>query len=83
VYQLGCHFDPNSITVSSSPRFNMYGNEFGMGKAIAVLSGYANKFDGNVSSYQGYEEGSIDLALTLMPDAMKALESDEEFMNAV
>ncbi|WJX41386.1 hypothetical protein P8452_28746 [Trifolium repens] len=83
VYQLGCHFDPHSITVSGSPRFNMYGNEFGMGKAIAVLSGYANKFDGNVSSYQGYEEGSIDLALTLMPDAMKVLESDEEFMNAV
>ncbi|WJX35200.1 hypothetical protein P8452_23224 [Trifolium repens] len=83
VYQLGCHFDPHSITVSSSPRFDMYGNEFGMGKAIAVLSGYGNKFDGNVSSYQGYEEGSIDLALTLMPDAMKVLESDEEFMNAV
>ncbi|AES73315.2 uncharacterized acetyltransferase At3g50280 [Medicago truncatula] len=83
VYQLGRHFDPQSITVSSSPRFNMYGNEFGMGKAMAVLSGYANKFDGNVSSYQGYEHGSIDLALTLTPNAMRALELDEQFVNIV
>nr|XP_027190533.1 uncharacterized acetyltransferase At3g50280-like [Cicer arietinum] len=81
VYQLGRHFDPYSITVSSSPRFNMYGNEFGMGKAVAVLSGYANKFDGNVSSYEGYEPGTIDLALTLTPHAMMALESDPHFLN--
>lgn len=75
VYQLGLHFDPFSVTMSSSLRFNMYGNEFGMGKAVAVLSGYANKFDGNVTAYQGYEGGrSIDLAVSLSPDAMRALE---------
>ena len=83
VYQLGVHFDPCTVTMSSSPRFNMYGNEFGMGKAVAVLSGYANKNDGNVTAYQGYEgEGSIDLEICLSPDAVSALESDEEFMEA-
>ncbi|RHN70301.1 putative shikimate O-hydroxycinnamoyltransferase [Medicago truncatula] len=84
VYQLGRHFDPFSVVMSSSPRFNMYGNEFGMGKAVAVLSGYANKFDGNVTAYEGFEGGgSMDLAVSLLPNAMSALESDEDFMNAV
>ncbi|KAK4599361.1 hypothetical protein RGQ29_009434 [Quercus rubra] len=65
-------------------QFNMYGNEFGMGKAVALRSGYANKFDGKVSSYPGYEGGgSIDLEVCLLPDSMSALESDEEFMDAV
>ncbi|RZC15219.1 hypothetical protein D0Y65_008891 [Glycine soja] len=67
-----------------SPRFNMYGNEFGMGKGVAVRSGYANKFDGKVKSYSGHKGGgSIDLELCLSPDTMSALESDEEFMSAV
>ncbi|KAB1220184.1 hypothetical protein CJ030_MR3G017008 [Morella rubra] len=70
--------------MGSSPRFNMYGNEFGMGKAIALRSGYANKVDGKVSSYPGYEGGgSIDLEVCLPADSMCVLESDEEFMNAV
>ena len=55
-----------------------------MGKAVALRSGYANKFDGKVSSYPGYEGGgSIDLEVCLSPDSMSALESDKEFMNAV
>ncbi|TKY75050.1 BAHD acyltransferase DCR [Spatholobus suberectus] len=84
VYQLDMHFDSCSVTMSSSPRFNMYGNEFGMGKAVAVLSGFANKFDGNVTAYPGCEGGgSIDLEVSLSPDAMSALESDEDFMEAV
>ena len=62
----------------------MYGNEFGMGKGVAVRSGYANKFDGKVKSYSGHKGGgSIDLELCLSPDTMSALESDEEFMSAV
>ncbi|KAK7310838.1 hypothetical protein RJT34_08597 [Clitoria ternatea] len=84
VYQTHLSYDQYSVLVSSSPRFNMYGNEFGMGKAVAVLSGYANKFDGKVTSYPGYEGGgSIDFEVCLSPDTMKALESDKEFMNAV
>ncbi|KAL8128068.1 hypothetical protein AgCh_014859 [Apium graveolens] len=54
VYQPGQFFDPCSVMMGSSPRFDMYGNEFGLGKAVAVLSGYANKFDGKVTLYPGH-----------------------------
>ena len=84
IHQTGRFIDPYSVVMSSSPRFNVYGNELGMGKAVAVLSGYANKFDGKVTSYPGREGGgSIDLEVCLSPDTMSALESDQEFMNAV
>lgn len=84
VYQLGQFFDPCSIMMGSSPRFNMYGNEFGLGKAIAIRSGYANKFDGKVSLYPGIEGcGSMDLEICLPPDSMEALESDKEFMDSM
>jgi hypothetical protein len=80
VYRTDLFFDPYTVMMGSSPRFNMYGNEFGMGKALAVRSGYANKFDGKVRSYPGQEGGgSIDLEVCLSPDKMMALEADEEF----
>ncbi|EXC28183.1 putative acetyltransferase [Morus notabilis] len=83
VYQLRTLFDPHSVIMGSSPRFNKYGNEFGMGKALALRSGYANKFDGCVYCYPGHEGGgSIDLEMSLSPETMRALESDEEFMEA-
>ncbi|XP_022135537.1 uncharacterized acetyltransferase At3g50280-like [Momordica charantia] len=76
--------DSYSVVMASSPRFNVYGNEFGMGKAVAVRSGYANKFDGNVYWYPGYEGGgSIDLEICLLPQNMAILESDPEFMETV
>ncbi|XP_028806891.1 uncharacterized acetyltransferase At3g50280-like [Neltuma alba] len=84
VFQPARFFDPYSVIMGSSPRFDMYGNEFGMGKAVCVRSGYANKFDGKVTSYPGREgEGSIDLEMCLTPALMTALESDDEFMNSV
>uniref|UniRef100_A0A7N2QY77 Transferase n=1 Tax=Quercus lobata TaxID=97700 RepID=A0A7N2QY77_QUELO len=77
VYQLTKPFNKNNVMMGSSPRFNMYGNEFGMGKAVALRSGYADKFDGKVSSYSGYEGGgSIDLEVCLLLNSMSALESD-------
>ncbi|KAK9270691.1 hypothetical protein L1049_026273 [Liquidambar formosana] len=77
-------FDPHTVMMGSSPRFNKYGIEFGLGKAVALRSGYGNKFDGKVSSYPGYEGGgSVDLEVCLLPDSMGALESDKEFMDAV
>ncbi|KAL5777723.1 hypothetical protein ACOSP7_010649 [Xanthoceras sorbifolium] len=84
IYQLGQFFDPKSVMMGSSPRFNKYGIEFGLGKAVTLRSGYANKFDGKVSCYPGHEGGgSIDLEVCLPPDSMHALESDKEFMAAV
>ncbi|XP_074283724.1 uncharacterized protein LOC141608255 [Silene latifolia] len=80
----GILYDSNSVLSSSSSRFDMYGNEFGLGKAIAVRSGYANKFQGTVAAYPGCEGGgSVDLEICLPPDSMTALESDVEFMTAV
>ncbi|KAL2894756.1 BAHD acyltransferase DCR [Bienertia sinuspersici] len=78
--------DTNStVQVGSSPRFNIYGNDFvGIGKPIAVRSGFANKFDGKVIVYPGYEGGgSVDAEICLSFACMKALECDEEFMAAV
>ncbi|KAE8100138.1 hypothetical protein FH972_018065 [Carpinus fangiana] len=83
IYQLAQYVDRYSIMMGSSPRFNMYGNEFGMGKAVALRSGPANKFDGSVTSFPEYEGGgSTDLQVCLLPNFMSALESDEEFMDA-
>ncbi|TKY66404.1 acetyltransferase protein [Spatholobus suberectus] len=84
VYQTHERYDQYTLLFTSSPRFNMYGNEFGMGKAVAVLSGFALKFDGKVTSYQGYEGGgSIDLDVCLLPETMHMLESDKEFMSTI
>ncbi|RDX90479.1 BAHD acyltransferase DCR, partial [Mucuna pruriens] len=84
IYQLGRLVDPYCVMMGSSPRFNVYGNEFGMGKVVAARSGYANKFDGKVTSYPGHEGGgSIDLEVCLLPHNMSALESDGEFINAL
>ncbi|KAJ4826333.1 hypothetical protein Tsubulata_036914 [Turnera subulata] len=85
IYQLGPMFDPDhSVMIGSSPRFNKYGIEFGLGKAVALRSGYANKFSGKVSAYPGHEGGgSVDLEICLPPEIMAALESDKEFMDAV
>ncbi|XP_015072302.1 uncharacterized acetyltransferase At3g50280 [Solanum pennellii] len=83
IYQLG-FFDPSSIMMGSSPRFDMYGNEFGLGKGVALRSGYAHKFDGKVSLYEGIEgDGSMDLEVCLLPDFMASLETDKEFMDSL
>lgn len=77
-------FRPNIVHMGSSPRFNKYGCEFGMGKAVAVRSGYGGKYDGKVSAYPGREgDGSIDLEVCLIPEFMEALESDQKFMSLV
>lgn len=77
-------FDENSIMIGSSPRFDMYGCDFGWGKAVGVRSGVANKFDGKVTSYPGREgDGSVDLEVCLIPEYMSALERDVEFMAVV
>ncbi|KAG5613022.1 hypothetical protein H5410_024303 [Solanum commersonii] len=84
VYQLGSFCDPCSIVIGSSPRFDMYGNEFGFGKGVALRSGYAHKFDGKVSLYEGIEaDGSMDLEVCLLPDFMASLETDKEFMDSL
>lgn len=55
VYHHRTSFDPNSVIIASSPRFDAYGNEFGLGKAAAFLCGPANKFVGKVMVFPGHE----------------------------
>ncbi|CAN6449569.1 unnamed protein product [Victoria cruziana] len=77
-------FGRNSIMVGSSPRFDMYAGDFGLGKGLAVFSGGSRKFDGKISAYPGKDGGgSIDLEVCLLPDSMAALESDGEFVDAL
>ncbi|KAL7171273.1 hypothetical protein ACSBR2_036006 [Camellia fascicularis] len=73
----------NALTTSSSPRFNVYGNDFGWGKPVAVRSGSANKSDGKITVFPGVEEGSIDIEVWLLPQKLVAMRDDEEFMEAV
>ncbi|KAL6861357.1 hypothetical protein ACP4OV_017057 [Aristida adscensionis] len=77
-------FDPNLVLISSSPRFDMYGCDFGWGKAAAARSGKANKYDGKVSLFPGREGGgSVDAEVVLTPEHMAALEVDDELWAAV
>ncbi|PSR91203.1 Transferase protein [Actinidia chinensis var. chinensis] len=73
----------NTLYPSSSPRFNVYGNDFGWGKPVAVRSGLANKRDGKITLFPGVEEGSIDIEVCLSPETLLAMGDDEEFMEAI
>ena len=70
--------------LSSSPRFDVYGCDFGWGKPLAVRSCNTNKFDGNVWLYPGREGGgSIEVEVALAPEHTAALEQDNELWDAV
>ena len=73
----------NALVTSSSPRFNMYGNDFGWGKSIAIRSGSANKFDGKITLFCGAEKGSIDIEACLSPKTLEGMANDKEFMDTV
>lgn len=73
----------NSLFVGSSPRFDVYGNDFGWGKPLAVRSGPSNKFDGKLTVFQGLEEGGMDFEACLLPETMEALAEDVEFMETL
>ncbi|KAM0877468.1 hypothetical protein ACQ4PT_035461 [Festuca glaucescens] len=77
--------DGAALTMGSSPRFPMYdGNDFGWGRAVAVRSGRANKFDGKMSAFPGQAgDGSVDVEVCLAPDTMARLLGDDEFLQYV
>ncbi|KAI3926098.1 hypothetical protein MKW98_028234 [Papaver atlanticum] len=84
IFKVAQFIDASSVVMGSSQRFGVYGCDFGLGKAVAARSGYANKFDGKVSSYPGLTgTGNVMLEVCLPPESMRALESDKEFMDAV
>ncbi|KAK9085880.1 hypothetical protein Sjap_026291 [Stephania japonica] len=83
VYRLSSLFcGAPMVMMGSSPRFDMYGNDFGYwGRPVAARSGYGNKFDGKVSAYPGREGGgSVDLEVCLFGRVMGKFERDEELL---
>ncbi|XP_022843351.1 uncharacterized acetyltransferase At3g50280-like [Olea europaea var. sylvestris] len=60
----------NIFIVGSSPRFDVYGNDFRRGKPVAARSGLGNKFDGKLTVFPGLEEGSIDIEFCLSPNTL-------------
>ncbi|KAL4361256.1 hypothetical protein GQ457_04G023690 [Hibiscus cannabinus] len=73
----------NFTETSSSPQFDMYGNDFGWGRPIAVRSGLGNKLNDKLTLFCGAEEGSIDVEACLLPETLEAMACDDEFMDTV
>uniref|UniRef100_M8BAQ2 Putative acetyltransferase n=1 Tax=Aegilops tauschii TaxID=37682 RepID=M8BAQ2_AEGTA len=74
---------PTGTFTGSSPRFDVYGNDFGWGAPVAVRSGSGNKVDGKVTVYAGRAGGgSMALEVCLAPEALARLVADGEFMSA-
>ncbi|XP_078169494.1 BAHD acyltransferase DCR-like [Carex rostrata] len=77
-------FIQHPVYIANGPRFEMYECDFGWGKPVSVGSGTANKFNGKLSLYPGWEgRGSMDLEVCLLPDTMVELLKDDEFMSAI
>ncbi|XP_021738759.1 protein ENHANCED PSEUDOMONAS SUSCEPTIBILTY 1-like [Chenopodium quinoa] len=73
----------NSVIMGGSARFDIYGPEFGLGRALAARMGYGNE-DGKITANPGCEGGgSVDLEICLGPHIMAALEDNQEFMSFV
>ncbi|MED6173279.1 hypothetical protein PIB30_057846 [Stylosanthes scabra] len=73
----------NTFLPSSSPRFDVYGNDFGWGKPVAVRSGAANKKHRKITLFPGVEDGSVDVEVCLSHEILEAMGKDPEFMDAV
>ncbi|KAJ0239087.1 hypothetical protein HA466_0235940 [Hirschfeldia incana] len=70
------------LVVTSSHRFDVYGNDFGWGKPIAARAGppYVN---GRLVVFQGVEEGSLDFQACLLPQVVEKLSEDVDFKEFV
>lgn len=71
------------LVTGSSPRFNVYGNDFGWGSPIAVRSGCGNKYEGKMTVYPGVGKGSMDLQCCLSLETLRDMGQDAEFMEYV
>ncbi|KAF9609393.1 hypothetical protein IFM89_015734 [Coptis chinensis] len=82
-YLDGLPTDKPLLITGSSPRFNMYGNDFGWGCPIGVRSGCGNKFDGKMTVFPGVAKGSMEIEACVSPKTLTALGEDSEFMQFV
>ncbi|KAF3594691.1 hypothetical protein DY000_02024085 [Brassica cretica] len=70
------------LVVTSSHRFDVYGNDFGWGKPIAARAG-PPYVCGRMVVFQGVEEGSLDFQACLQPQVVEKLSKDVEFKEFV
>jgi hypothetical protein len=77
-------FPPAAMVATGSQRFDVYGNDFGWGRPLAVRSGAGNKLDGMVTVYEGRGGGGggMELEVCLAPDALGRLVADQELKDA-
>ncbi|PON42990.1 Transferase [Parasponia andersonii] len=73
----------NELVIERSTRVDIYGNDFGWGRPLAVRSGIGNKFDGLISVFPGAEEGSVDFEVCLRTETLEAMACDEEFLETL
>ncbi|XP_020526633.1 uncharacterized acetyltransferase At3g50280 [Amborella trichopoda] len=72
------------VVMGNSPRFDVYGNDFGWGLPLGVHVGYDSRFDGNFFAFPAREgRGSTELHFYMNQNVMAALERYKEFMEAV
>lgn len=81
--KVGDLIDGKKLITGSSPRFNVYGNDLGWGRPVAVRSGPGNKKDGKMTVYPGAEEGSIDFEACLSAGVLQAMAEDAEFIKTL
>ncbi|KAG6438324.1 hypothetical protein SASPL_103262 [Salvia splendens] len=73
----------NHFILINSPRFDVYGNDFGWGPPVAARSGGGSSFDGRITVSAGLEEGSLDVEVCLLKETLSAIAEDVEFMDFV
>ncbi|KAI5421096.1 hypothetical protein KIW84_044801, partial [Lathyrus oleraceus] len=73
----------NGLVIAYSPKFDVYGNDFGWGKPVAVRTGGADKREGKVNVFAGVEKGSMELEVCLSYEILEAMGNDPEFMDVV
>ncbi|CAH8305742.1 unnamed protein product [Eruca vesicaria subsp. sativa] len=71
------------VLVGGSPRFEVYNNDFGWGKPVAVRAGPGNNISGKLVLFPGIDEGSIDVQTSLWSDVLVNLLGDVEFLEHV
>ncbi|KAH6772757.1 hypothetical protein C2S52_004430 [Perilla frutescens var. hirtella] len=73
----------NHFILINSPRFDVYGNDFGWGPPVAARSGRGSSFDGRITVSAGLHEGSLDVEVCLLTETLSAMAEDADFMEFV
>ncbi|KAI9164945.1 hypothetical protein LWI28_004804 [Acer negundo] len=72
-----------TLILIGSTWVDVYGNDFGWGRPVAVRTGPGSKTDGTITVFPGVEQGSIDFDACLSPQTLQGMGNDAEFMDVV